>query len=48
MTGQFLHEGPERALCEAVKVKPGLCWKLQDVRGDGDMGYFPRRDANRE
>lgn len=48
MAGQSLHEGPERPLCEAVKVKPGLCWKLQDVRGDGDMEYLPRRDANRE
>lgn len=37
-----------KAMCEAVKEKPGLCWKLQDVRGAGDMGYLPRRDANRE
>lgn len=48
MTGQSLHEGPDRSLCEAVKVKPGLCWKLQDVRGAGDMGCLPRREANRE
>lgn len=27
----FLCGPPERPLCEAVKVKPGLCWKLQDV-----------------
>lgn len=26
-----LHGHLERPLCEALKVKPGLCWRRQDV-----------------
>jgi hypothetical protein len=43
-----LHGCPERPLCEAVKVKPGWPWRLQDV-GDGRVvGCQPRKAANRE
>lgn len=33
MAGEFLHGSPERPLREAVKAKPGLCWRSQDVGG---------------
>lgn len=31
VAGEFLPAGPERPLCEADKVEPGLCWKPQDT-----------------
>lgn len=31
MSGMSLHGGLEWPLCEAVEVKPGLTWNLQDV-----------------
>lgn len=41
VAGASLCSGLERPLCEAVKMKPGLCWRPQA------MGYPPRRAANR-
>lgn len=43
-----LHGGQERPLGEAVKVKPGLLWRPQDVGDARAVGYLPRRAANRE
>ena len=48
MSGISLNGGLERPLCEAVKLKPGLPWRTQDVRDAKIMGYLPRRAANRE
>ena len=48
MSGVSLNEGLERSLCEAVKVKPGLPWRPQDVGDARVMGYLPRKAANRE
>ena len=31
MSGVACHGGPERPLCEAVKMKPGLPWRPQDI-----------------
>lgn len=31
MAGVSLHSGPERPLCDAVEVQPGLLWGPQDV-----------------
>lgn len=42
-----LHGGLERPLHEAVKLKPGLPQKSQDVGDARAMGYRPRRAANR-
>lgn len=49
LAGESLQGGPERPLCETVKVKTGLHWKPQ---GDGDrdtrvIGYLPRIAADR-
>ena len=38
MLGMSLCGGPERPLCKAVKVKPGLPWRPQDVRDARTMG----------
>ena len=38
----------KEAMCEAVKLKPGLPWRTQDVRDARVVGYLPRRAANRE
>lgn len=38
-----VHGGPERSLCEAVKVKPRWCWRLQDAGDGGVMGYLVRK-----
>lgn len=35
-------------LCEAVKLKPVLPWKLQDVGNDQTVKYLPRKADNRE
>jgi hypothetical protein len=32
--------GPERPLCEAVKVKPGLPWRLQNVGDARPLRYL--------
>lgn len=45
-SGESLHGGPERSLNEAVKEKPGFCWRSQDVKDFRIMGYLPRRTAN--
>lgn len=29
---ESIHGGPKRPFCETVKMKPGLCWQLKDVR----------------
>jgi hypothetical protein len=42
-----LHGGQRKPLGEAVKVKPGLLWKPQDVEDARSLGYLPRK-ANRE
>ena len=44
----LLKEVLERPLCEVVKLKPGLFWRLQDVRNSRDVGYLPGRAANRD
>lgn len=41
------HGGPKRPLCEAVKLKSGLCWQPQDVGDDKAVRYLPRRAVNR-
>jgi hypothetical protein len=43
-----LHGSSERArsLHEAVKVKPGFCWRPQDARDARAMGYLPRRASD--
>ena len=38
----------ETTLCEAVKVKPRLPWRPQDVRDARAMGYLLRKAASRE
>jgi len=48
MTGVFLYRGLERPLCQAVKMEPGLSWRLQDVADPRVMGYLLRKAANRE
>ena len=40
-----LYGGPEEALCEAVKVKPGLSWRPQDT---GDAGAIGKPLTGRE
>lgn len=43
--GSSLHAGPDRTLCEAVKVKHGLCWRLQnvgDARAVGNLAEDPK------
>ena len=47
MSGVACHGGPERPLCEAVKMKPGLPWRPQDIGDARVMWYLPRRAANR-
>lgn len=39
-------EGPERPLCEIVKVKPALPCRFQDVGDARAVGYLPRTVAN--
>ena len=40
-----LRGGPEKPLNEAMKVKPELPWRLQDVGDARGMAYPPRRAA---
>lgn len=48
VTGKSLHGGQERPLHEAMKVKPGLYWRPQDVGDDRAVVYLPRTAAHRE
>ena len=48
MSGISLNGGLERPLCEAVKLKPGLPWRPQNVGDARAIGYLSRRAANRE
>jgi hypothetical protein len=43
-----LHGSIERALNEAVKMKPGLLLRSQNVGDARAVAYLPRRTANRE
>jgi hypothetical protein len=45
MAGVSLRGGPERPLCEAVKLKPGLPWRSQDVGGSIVLGFLSRKAA---
>ena len=38
----------EKSLCEVVKLKPGLFWRIQDVRDARVMGNLLKRTADRE
>lgn len=40
MSRASLNGGLERPLCEAVKLKPGLPWRTQDIRDARVMGYL--------
>jgi hypothetical protein len=42
-----LHGGPERPLCEALKVKPGFHWRHQDVRDSRVSECLLRKDADK-
>ena len=46
VSGESLYGDPERPLREAVKVKPGLPWRSQDVGDARVMRYLPRKSAN--
>lgn len=46
VSGKSLHGHLERPLWEALKVKPGLCWRPQDVGDARAMGYLPSRAAD--
>lgn len=47
MSGVSLHGGLERPLCKAMKVKPGLPWRLQDVRDATVRRYGSTKAADR-
>ena len=38
VSGVSPNGGPERSLCEAIKLKPGLPWRPQDVGNGRAMG----------
>jgi hypothetical protein len=44
VAGASLHGDTERPLCEAVKVKPGLPWRLQDA-GDARVYRIPAEES---
>ena len=48
MSEVFLHGGLEKSLHEAVMVKLGLSWRVQDVEDARAVGHLLRRAANRE
>ena len=35
-------------MCEAMKAKPGLPWRPEDVGDDRAMGYLPKKADNKE
>lgn len=43
MKGEALHGVPERLLYKAVKVKPEMHWRYQDVRDARVIRYKVRR-----
>ena len=47
MSGVSPHGGLEKPLCQAVKVKPGLPWRPQNVGDARAMGYLPRKAPNK-
>ena len=47
-SGVSLHGGPKWPLCEAVQVKPGVCYRSQDAGDARVVGCLPKRAANRE
>lgn len=47
ISGKSLHGGPENPLHQAVKVRPGLCWRPEDVGDARAMVYLPRRTSHR-
>lgn len=38
VAGESLYRGLKRLLCETVTVKPGLCWRSEDVRDASAVG----------
>lgn len=46
--GSLCIESPQRPLCEALKVKPGLWWTPHHVRDARSLRYLPRTVAYRE
>lgn len=48
VAGESPHGGPERPLSKAMKMKPGFCWKPQDVGGTKAVGCLPGRATYRE
>lgn len=48
VSGVSLHGGLERPLCEAMKFKPGLHWKTQDISCARVVGYLSKRAANKK
>lgn len=42
MSGVSLHGSSKRPSNETVKVKPGLCWRLQVVGDVRAVGFLPR------
>jgi len=36
----------ESALCEAVNMKPGLCWKTEDAGDNSAMKYLLGKTSN--
>ena len=46
MAGVSLHGDQERPLHEAVKVKPGLPWRPQDIGDARAVGNLSKKAAN--
>jgi hypothetical protein len=40
---EFLQATPERALCEAVRIKPKMQWRPQKVRDTNNVECLPRK-----
>lgn len=45
MAGESLQGNLKRALWEAVKVKPALCWRLKDVGNTSAIKHLPRKTS---
>lgn len=48
MAGLSLCGCPERSLCKAVQVKPGLPWRPQDARDTRPVGCLAKKDHEKE